>query len=293
MLVSVTFNNAFIFSHKEQFSLKADLRSKKLLSNVIQTEADSVLKSACIYGPNNSGKTCLVKVLRAIWSVILNQPGSILPNLFTDNPVVAIGCRFLEDNEEWEYTFKLDFRNTVFVYEKFSRIDFDVHHNEKPTVYYERDFEKNIFFSKDEKLQESLTLMGKNNILLHVVDSSSLPYLQKAKNILTKFASRIIIVDMNNIPLDQTIEILKNHDNIQDDIEQIEFRRRGYDLLRKHLAELPERDREILRARRLSDPVATLESLSQKYGISRERVRQIEERAYNKLRDAILKEAKE
>lgn len=219
MLVSVTFNNAFIFSHEEQFSLKADLRSKKLLSNVIETEeGDSVLKSACIYGPNNSGKTCLVKVLRAIWSVILNQPGSILPNLFTDNPVVAIGCRFLEDNEEWEYTFKLDFRNTVFVYEKFSRIDFDVHHNEKPTVYYERDFEKNIFFSKDEKLQESLTLMGKNNILLHVVDSSSLPYLQKAKNILTKFASRIIIVDMNNIPLDQTIEILKNHDNIQDDI---------------------------------------------------------------------------
>jgi DNA-directed RNA polymerase sigma subunit (sigma70/sigma32) len=31
--------------------------------------------------------------------------------------------------------------------------------------------------------------------------------------------------------------------------------------------------------------------LSQKYGISRERVRQIEERAYNKLRDAILKES--
>ena len=60
--------------------------------------------------------------------------------------------------------------------------------------------------------------MGKNNILLHVVDSSSLPYLHEAKEILTRFASRIVIVDMNNIPLDQTIEILKNHDNIQDDI---------------------------------------------------------------------------
>ncbi len=81
--------------------------------------------------------------------------------------------------------------------------------------------------------------------------------------------------------------------NIQDDMEQLEFRRRGYELLQKHLAELPERDREILRARRLSDPVATLESLSQKYGISRERVRQIEERAYNKLRNAILTESKE
>ena len=80
--------------------------------------------------------------------------------------------------------------------------------------------------------------------------------------------------------------------NIEDGMEQLEFKRRGYELLRKHLAELPERDREILRARRLSDPVATLETLSQKYGISRERVRQIEERAFNKLRDAILNESK-
>ena len=74
-------------------------------------------------------------------------------------------------------------------------------------------------------------------------------------------------------------------------MEQMEFRRRGYELLRRHLGELPARDREILVARRLSDPALTLEALSQKYGISRERVRQIEERAYKKLRDAILTEA--
>ena len=54
---------------------------------------------------------------------------------------------------------------------------------------------------------------------------------------------------------------------------------------------MSQRDREILTARRLQQPAATLEILSQKYGISRERVRQIEERAYNKLRDAILNEA--
>lgn len=78
---------------------------------------------------------------------------------------------------------------------------------------------------------------------------------------------------------------------IEDNIEQLEFKKKGYALLRKHLANLSDRDREILVARRLSEPVATLESLSQKYGISRERVRQIEERAYNKLRDAILQDA--
>jgi len=78
---------------------------------------------------------------------------------------------------------------------------------------------------------------------------------------------------------------------IEDSIEQLELKKKGYALLRKHLANLSDRDREILVARRLSEPVATLESLSQKYGISRERVRQIEDRAYNKLRDAILQDA--
>ena len=79
--------------------------------------------------------------------------------------------------------------------------------------------------------------------------------------------------------------------NIEEGIEQLEFKRKGYELLKKHLETLPERDREILRARRLSDPAMTLETLSQKYGISRERVRQIEERAFDKLRKAMLAES--
>jgi len=54
-------------------------------------------------------------------------------------------------------------------------------------------------------------------------------------------------------------------------------------LLAAALGELTEREREILQARRLRDDPATLEELSQKYGVSRERVRQIEVRAFDKL----------
>lgn len=54
------------------------------------------------------------------------------------------------------------------------------------------------------------------------------------------------------------------------------------------LSELKDREREILIARRLQDEPSTLEELSEKYGISRERVRQIEQRAYEKLTAAVL-----
>ncbi len=58
-----------------------------------------------------------------------------------------------------------------------------------------------------------------------------------------------------------------------------------HDLLTGALGELTEREREIIQARRLQDDPATLEELSQKYGVSRERVRQIEVRAFEKLQN--------
>jgi RNA polymerase sigma-32 factor len=59
------------------------------------------------------------------------------------------------------------------------------------------------------------------------------------------------------------------------------------DLLRGALSHLTERERDILTERRLKEQPTTLEDLSQKYGISRERVRQIEVRAFEKLQKAI------
>jgi len=54
-------------------------------------------------------------------------------------------------------------------------------------------------------------------------------------------------------------------------------------LLTGAMKDLTDRERDIIQARRLQDEPATLEELSQKYGVSRERVRQIEVRAFEKL----------
>jgi len=59
------------------------------------------------------------------------------------------------------------------------------------------------------------------------------------------------------------------------------------DLLEKAMAHLNDRERHILTERRLKENPTTLEDLSQQYGISRERVRQIEVRAFEKLQKAI------
>jgi RNA polymerase sigma-32 factor len=64
------------------------------------------------------------------------------------------------------------------------------------------------------------------------------------------------------------------------------------ELLVEGMKTLNDRERRILTARRLQDEPATLEDLSKEYGISRERVRQIEVRAFEKLQTAIRDGAK-
>ena len=71
--------------------------------------------------------------------------------------------------------------------------------------------------------------------------------------------------------------------------EEIEQRK---DLLKNSIKILNDREKEILHARRLSDEPSTLEDLSKKFKISRERIRQIENKAFEKLQKHMLNAAK-
>jgi RNA polymerase sigma-32 factor len=66
--------------------------------------------------------------------------------------------------------------------------------------------------------------------------------------------------------------------------------RRNY--LSSALSSLNDRERRIFEARRLSDSPATLEDLSTEFGVSRERIRQIEVRAFEKVQKAVQSAAK-
>ena len=62
--------------------------------------------------------------------------------------------------------------------------------------------------------------------------------------------------------------------------------------LEKAMATLNDRERRIFEARRLAEEPATLEDLSEEFGVSRERIRQIEVRAFEKVQAAVQKAAR-
>ena len=84
------------------------------------------------------------------------------------------------------------------------------------------------------------------------------------------------------------MDFLVDDQPLQDEIvEEIIDEKRRSDWLRKALEILNDREKRIIKRRRLSEDGATLESLGVELGISKERVRQIENRALEKLRGAL------
>jgi len=87
---------------------------------------------------------------------------------------------------------------------------------------------------------------------------------------------------------DWLVDESQNQEQVFADDEELQKRR---SLLTVGMEVLNDRERHILTERRLRDDPMTLEGLSQEFGISRERVRQIEVRAFEKLQKSIKKTA--
>jgi len=81
--------------------------------------------------------------------------------------------------------------------------------------------------------------------------------------------------------------LVDDSDNQEEVLAQSEESSMRHGLLKDAMGKLTDRERRVFEARRLQDDPATLEDLSQEFGVSRERIRQIEVRAFDKVQKAV------
>jgi RNA polymerase sigma-32 factor len=79
--------------------------------------------------------------------------------------------------------------------------------------------------------------------------------------------------------------------NQEDRLAESEEKDQRHEMLTNALEGLNERERRVFEARRLAEDPLTLEELSEEFGVSRERIRQIEVRAFEKVQKAVQKAA--
>ena len=152
--------------------------------------------------------------------------------------------------------------------------------------------QKKLFFNL-KKLKSKLNIYSENSLKDDEAEVIA-EALNVDKNDVLEMNSRISRPDSSlNAPVSEdtereAIDLLVSRDMSQEDVyAQKQEKQVGLSLLKKGFEVLNKREKHILEVRRLSDKPRTLEDLGLEYGISRERVRQIENRAFEKLKKAV------
>ncbi len=221
MIIEIRAKNCYAFEDEIVFSMKADMRNKKFASNVHKENNFNVLKTVGVYGANNAGKTCLVKCIRAIKNVLLNKKSGLMSNIFTDSSVCELGVTFMAQGRKYAYDFKYDEKKEEYLYEEFGEIFKDQYNNEKVICWFKKDAENDLYECEDRTVVATMSVVSKNNLLIHLIDTSKFAVLNNMKMILMGFAEKIDIINMNNIPIGHTIELMKNENHLQEKI--VEF----------------------------------------------------------------------
>ena len=218
MLIELRAKNCFSFSEKITFSAKADMRNKKFASNVYSENYFNILKALGIYGPNNAGKTCLVKCIRSARNILLNREPKLMENIFQESSICEMGISFLEDGREFSYDFWYDTKKEEYPYEKFSEVNRDQYGNMKETIWLLKDSIRGDYQYEDEELLKVISVISQSNLMFYLADVGKFEKLAEMKRVCTAFASRIDIIDMNNIPIKHTIELMKAPNELQQKI---------------------------------------------------------------------------
>ena len=214
MLLSLKVNNCLIYNSEVEFSLRANMHYKRFPNNVAIVGKINALKTAVLIGPNNSGKTNFVRIIATIKKIMLGKDAVLNGNLFSNNPMVEASISFLEGGAENLFEIKYDASKKEYVYERFAQIERDDYKNVKTTDLLIRDSLNKKYYSEDEGLAAAMKVAARNNILIYLVDTEEFSSLKKIKELMTAFASKIDVVDMNNIPIKKTIDMLKASDEV-------------------------------------------------------------------------------
>ena len=214
MLLSLKVNNCLIYNSEVEFSLRANMHYKRFPNNVAKVGKINALKTAVLIGPNNSGKTNFVRIIATLKEIMLGKGAVLNGNLFSNNPIVEASISFLEGGAENLFEIKYDASKKEYVYERFAQIERDDYKNVKTTDLLLRDSLNKKYYSEDEGLAAAMKIVARNNILIYLVDTEEFSNLKKIKELMTAFASKIDVVDMNNIPIKKTIDMLKASDEV-------------------------------------------------------------------------------
>lgn len=208
MIVSVRIDNYSVFSSEAEFSMLADRGIRRFNGSVAKSAGFSLLKSACVFGANNAGKSCTLSAVAALKDLACGKRRILPKNIFTEDDSLSLGATFIFDNKAYSFdcTYKTHAGGGYFTYERLARIYFGK--REDDVIYLREDNEK-TYDIHNVKTDAIALFDCKSDILTPFTDCAAAKKLAAAAKILKGFSDEIIVLDMNGVTLEKTLSTLK------------------------------------------------------------------------------------
>ena len=217
MILEIKFNNYKMFKNENVLSFLADTRIKQLGSNYFNILNRNVLKSVSLYGQNNIGKSNLINLFSLIKNLMLGVENlSFNREIFGDTQKTNISITYKTDVDQnrMQYSFIYDSFKKEIIKEELNEIIFYETGNSTIKNIYNRDnVEEKLLILGTEYLDLLKILPSKKPFLYCIsLDNDIFNSLKIYLNSFVKFAESLEIIRLFNIPIDNTINVLKGSD---------------------------------------------------------------------------------
>lgn len=214
MLKRLKIKNYRVFDKEIVIDFTANMHIKRLIANTIQDSNQNILKTLCIYGPNNTGKTCLVLALRAIRTIMLNEMHEEFSNAFLDDDVTSISVEFIINKTNYLYEAEYNSKMRIYIKEELSIIQFNSINNQqtrKIKVFDRANSIINIIDHVNDKPKRLIINNIANEYPVMKALNLNSNYLSKIQKDYIAFASSIeIVLSEHGIDLSKTLDLIRN-----------------------------------------------------------------------------------
>jgi len=122
MITSLRLRNFKTFAEEIEISFTGSFSIKRFLCNTFETKGKRVLKTIGFYGPNNTGKTCLILALANLRALMLNESHEDLCNSFIENNVTYFKVEYIIKDRMYSYDVSYDNKEKKYIREELNKL---------------------------------------------------------------------------------------------------------------------------------------------------------------------------
>lgn len=221
MICSFSVENFKAFGDRIEVDFFANGNIKRFDYNCINVNEKKILKSTGFYGPNNTGKTCVLRALQHLRALMLNEPHLNMINSFANKGTTTIfEIEYYINDSFYVYKVEYDNRFHAYSYEKLVRRIYDEkqHANKKDNVLIERRLDK----IKGSLIPNSIgDLYSVNFPVMLMMNLPSNNEFVKAKNDYEQFAKSLVLLMMDRpIDISKTIALMDKDKKAKEFIQE-------------------------------------------------------------------------